>query len=55
MLDLSHCKNVDGKWYCWDAENNRLVEIKIVPVELDSFATKVISAFMQGKGLEEKG
>jgi len=32
MPDLSRCRQIDGKLYCWDKSKRELVEIREYPV-----------------------
>jgi hypothetical protein len=53
MPDLSESIEVNGKYYCWDFENEQFVQVILKPLENAQIPIKVISLFMQ-KGVQRQ-
>ena len=46
MFDLSNCIRHDGKVYCYDTHEERVVEIKITDIPFDKVPEKVLKAML---------
>ena len=46
MPDLSNCKYVDGKLYCWDKTKNDFIQIELKPIASQAVYKNVVAAFM---------
>ena len=55
MPDLNNCKQIDGKLYCWDEENQKFIRVDITTLDIEKTPEKVIAAFINSGNKKGEG
>jgi hypothetical protein len=54
MPDLSNCKQIKGKLYCWDKQLNDFVEVRLLPVKsLDVYKALLLARLQEDNNLTQ--